>query len=90
MLTVTESAKRLLKKILLSKTDDPDVGLRLSLKPPGQLGIVLGREAEGDQVVEHQGLKVLLVAQELAPVLDGETLDIQDTANGPTLVISKE
>ena len=90
MLTVTESAKELLKDKLVAHTDDPEIGLRLELKPPGQLGLVVGREAEGDQVVEHEGLKVLLVAPELAHVVDGITLDVQDTADGPKLVVSRE
>jgi len=89
MLTVTDSAKQLLKETLSAHTDDPEIGLRLELKPPGQLGIVLDREAEGDQVVEHEGTKVLLVAPELAPAVDGITLDVQDTADGPKLVVSK-
>lgn len=89
MLTVTESAKQLLKETLQAHTDDPEVGLRLSPGEPGQqLGIVLDREAKGDQVVEHEGAKVLLVPSELAPALDGVTLDIQDTADGPKLVVS--
>ena len=90
MLTVTEGAKQLLKETLLAHTDDPEIGLRLSLKAPGQLGIVLDREEEGDQVVEHEGAKVLLVAPELAPVVDGGTLDVQDTADGPKLAVFRE
>ena len=69
MLTVTETAKQLLKETLLAHSDDPEAGLRLSMKPPGQLGIMLDSEAEGDQVVEHEGAKVLLVASELAPIV---------------------
>jgi hypothetical protein len=53
-------------------------------------GIVLDREAEGDQVVEHEGAKVLLVASELAPVVEVVTLDVQDTTEGSKLVIRKE
>ena len=90
MLTVTESAKQLLKKTLRSHSDDPEAGLRLSMDSGGQLEMVIDSEAEGDQVVEHEGAKVLLVAPELAPALEGVTLDIQDTADGPKLVISRE
>jgi Fe-S cluster assembly iron-binding protein IscA len=90
MLKVTESAKQLLKETLTAHSDDPEIGLRLSLKPPGQFGIVLDREAEGDQVVEHEGAKALLVAPELGSVVEGVTLDVQDTPEGPKLVISKD
>lgn len=91
MLTVTESAKQHLKELLLAaRSDDPEISLRLELKPSGQFGMVLDREAEGDQVVEHEGAKVLLVASELAPVVEGVTLDVQDTPDGPKLVVSRE
>ena len=90
MLTVTEDAKQLLKETLRAHSDDPEVVLRLSMKPPGQLGILLDNEAEGDQVIEHEGVKVLLVASELAPMVEGVTLDIQDTPDGPKLVVTKE
>lgn len=87
MLTVTEDAKQLLKETLQAHTDDPETGLRLSVKAPGQLGITLDNEADGDLVVEHEGAKVLLVASELDPVLDGVTLDVQDEGEGPTLIV---
>ena len=90
MLTVTEGAKQLLKGILTSHSDDPEVAVRLSFNPPGEFGIVLDREAEGDLVVEHEGAKALLVASELAPVVETVTLDVQDTPEGPKLVMSKE
>lgn len=90
MLTVTESAKRLLKGTLAAHSDDPEVALRLSFNPPGEFGIVLDREAEGDQVVEHEDTKILLVASELAPVVEGVALDVEDTAEGAKLVIRKE
>lgn len=90
MLTVTDSAKQLLKETLSAHTDDPEIGLRLELKPPGQLGIVLDREAEGDQVVEHEGAKVLLVGHELTSLLHEVTIDVQATPDGPKLVVSQE
>lgn len=92
MLTVTESAKRNLKEILLATTDDSEFGLRLSMKPRGQLGLmlVLDREAPGDYVVKHEGLKALLVKEELVPLVDGVTIGTQDTPEGPRLTISRE
>jgi Fe-S cluster assembly iron-binding protein IscA len=90
MLTVTESAKQLLKETLLAHSDDPEAVPRLSMMPPGQLGIMLDSETEGDQVVEHEGVKVLLVASELAPVVDRVTLDVQDTPEGSKLVVFRE
>jgi len=90
LLTVTDSAKEQLKETLLGNTDDPEIGIRLRLGPGRQFGLVLDREAEGDQIVEHDGLKVLLVGQELATILELVTLDVQDTPDGPKLIVVKE
>ncbi len=89
MVTVTESAKGLLKEILTAHSDDPEMGVRLASDPQGQLGLVLDKEEPGDQVVEHQGVKALLVASELAPALEEVTLDVQDTEDGPKLVVHR-
>jgi len=90
MLTVTDSAKLELKRMLLEHVDDPEIGLRLTLEPPRQFGLTLDREGVGDPVTEHEGAKVLLVAPELAAQLDEITIDTKDTPEGPKLVISKE
>ena len=90
MISVTDSAKKHLKGALLAHSDDPDISLRLVAKPGGQLGFVLDRETKGDQVVEHKGTKVLLVGQELAPVVTGLILDVRDTAEGSELFLSRE
>ena len=90
MVKVTETAKQELKKQLLAYTNDPDLSIRLESKSPGELRLVLDRESEGDQVIEHEGTKVLLVAPELATALEGIALDVQDTTDGPKLVARKE
>jgi Fe-S cluster assembly iron-binding protein IscA len=90
MLTITESAKQLLKEILKTHSDDSNKGIRLVLESPGQLSLALGTEEKDDQVIEHEGAKVLLVSKELMPVVEGVTLDVEDTANGPKVVALKE
>ena len=90
MLTVTEGAKQILKEKLLANTDDREVSLRLLMKPPGQLGLVLDRESPTDNIIEHEGLKLLLVEPEVVGLLEGATLDVQDTPDGPKLVVLKE
>jgi len=89
MVTVTENAKQQLKETLLANSDDPETGLRLSFKSPGQFGLVLDKEHKGDQVVEHEGSKVLLVGLEIVEQLQGATLDVGDTPEGTKLVISR-
>jgi len=92
MLTVTEGAKQNLREILIATTDDPEFGLRLSMKPRGQLGLMLllDKEVPDDYVVKHEGLKILLVRQDLMPLVDGVTIGTQDTPEGLRLTISRE
>lgn len=89
MLTVTENAKQLLKETLREHSDNPETSIRLSLGEEGQFGIALDVESEGDQVVEYEGDKVLLIASAMSTVLESRTLDVQDTEEGPRLVISQ-
>ena len=89
MITVTERAKGRLKDLLLASTNDPDFGFRLVLKAPGELGLQLDREGVSDDVVEHEGSKVLLVGPEVAQLVAGATLDTEDTPEGTKLVISR-
>ena len=87
MLAVTERAKEKLKSILLSKVDNPQAALRLTATGQGQLGLMVDVETPGDEVVEHQGSKVLLIEKELATRLEGTTLDVEDTPDGPELAV---
>ena len=88
---MTEGVKQHLKKVLLAGTDDPDLGIRLTVEASGEYGVALDREAPGDHVVEHEGSKVLLVAHEVAERLGELTLDTQDTPEGARLgLVPKE
>jgi Fe-S cluster assembly iron-binding protein IscA len=87
MLNVTDNAKKRLREQLENYTDDSEVGARLVIRSSDQLGLVTDKEKPGDQVVEYEGLKVLLLGKEAAPRVDGKTLDLQDTVSGQKLVI---
>lgn len=88
MLIVTEGAKNELKKILYEKVDHPLAGIRLlSGAQPDNFGLSIDIEVPGDQVVEHDGSKVLLIDSELSLHLDGDTLDVEDTASGKSFVV---
>lgn len=89
MLTVTESAKQILWEMVMENSEDPDTGVRLTLGPTGRLSLVLGKESYGDYIVEYEGEKVLLVAPEIASVVDDITIDTKDTPNGPKLFVSR-
>lgn len=88
MLIVTEGAKKELKKILYEKVDHPLAGIRLlSGVQPDNFGLAIDIEVSGDQVVEHNGSKVLLIDCELSERLDGDILDVEDTASGKSFVV---
>lgn len=83
---VTDEAKNKLKETLLANTNDPEVCLRLVMNSPPKLGLALGlvldKEAEGDEVIEHEGSKILLIGKEMADTGNNFTLDSQDTPDG--------
>ena len=87
MIDVTERAIQELKRILFSKADLPQARLRLTANGEGGLGLGLDIDMPNDRVVEHEGLTVLVVEERLANSLNGITLDVEDTLEGPQLVI---
>jgi len=91
MVTVTDRAKEQLKETLLAHVkDDPEIGLRLTQESPDLFRLEPDREVEGDNVIEHDGYKVLLVGPKLATIVEEFTIDVQDTVEGPNLVVRKE
>ena len=90
MVNVTERAKQELKILLSRKVDFPKARLRLMDRGKGILGLGVDVEAPGDQIVEYEGIKVLIVEPGLATNLKGVTLDVDDTLEGAKLVISEE
>jgi Fe-S cluster assembly iron-binding protein IscA len=88
MIRVSEKAKAELRKMLAEKVDNPLAGIRLVRgTAPGLFGLAVDIELPGDQVVEHAGSKILLVDKELSKHLDGSTIDVEDTAQGKSLVV---
>lgn len=87
MITVTERAKEQLKTMLIANQADPDDGLRLLPSPGGRFVLAIGSELSGDQVVEYEGHKVLLVGIEYFSMLDGAVVDYRETKDGPVLLV---
>jgi Fe-S cluster assembly iron-binding protein IscA len=88
MVSVTENACRELKRILSEKVDWPGARLRLVDRGQGILGLGIDIELSGDQVVEYEGIRVLIVESELATKLKGITLDVDYKPDGAELVLS--
>ena len=86
MITVTERAKEALKTILFTAGADPDKGLRLLPTEDG-VALALDSKLTGDEVVEYEGYKVLLIGIEYFRIFDGATVDCRDTEEGPVLLV---
>jgi len=87
-MVVTEAAKKILKEKLSSNTEETDVFIRLKKNSEDKLELVIGREVEGDTVVEYEDKKLLLVTEELATTLENALIDVKETDEGSKLIIS--
>jgi Fe-S cluster assembly iron-binding protein IscA len=90
VIEITDAAKTELKRILNENSQDPAAVLRLTSTPDGSLGLMLDSAAEGDNVIEHDGIKVLVIEEELAGMMSGVSMDVEDTDEGPMLTFRSE
>jgi|tagenome__1003787_1003787.scaffolds.fasta_scaffold18889630_1 iron-sulfur cluster assembly protein len=89
MITVTEEAKELCRGI-----DNPD-GTILRLDPvetdqaygETQIRLGIGEPKSDDQVVQHEGEDLLRIARPVSEALNGSTIDLVETLEGPALGI---
>ncbi|MDY6908189.1 MAG: hypothetical protein SV910_08190 [Chloroflexota bacterium] len=86
-MTVSTKAAEELKGKLGEYSNEPDDVFRLILDPEG-LKIVLDAERQGDQVIQHEGDSILVVASDLSLALAGVTIDCEEGPEGPMLTIS--
>ena len=89
MVTVTDKAAAKLREM---KSVLPENGqtLRLVMQEADGLlniGLAPDQEKEGDQIVESEGEKVLLVDPITSDILDGTRIDVVDTPQGEQLSI---
>src|SRR5436190_735934 len=84
MIHVTEPAFRQLQ-ILVSEQEDPTKGLRIYVENGGcaglQYGMGLDHAKEGDEIVERDGVKVIIDAGSVR-FLNGSTIDYSDDLAG--------
>ena len=86
MLEVTERAKQELMKTLKANTDNPEACMRLTLDHHGSIGFRIDTEKQGDQVVEYENSKLLVVEKDVLESLPGLTLDIEESPDGNRFV----
>ncbi len=103
MVSVTTEAKDLLQEILQQAEQqgaaiDQETSIRLAPTTDGSenggsgqvaLGLMLDRPQDGDQVVEYNGRKVLIIDSSTSDLLDGVTLDAVETPEGKRLAIGQ-
>ena len=87
MIDITEHAKEELNRLLIAKVDWPGALLRLLDRGKGKLGLGIDIQKPGDEVIEYEGKRLLLVEATLAASLEDITLDVDNTPDGTELVI---
>jgi hypothetical protein len=87
LLAVNGRAKDELRRIIFSRTENPQAAVRLITSRPGEFGLQMDTATTDDHVVEHDGKNVLLVDHELSNTLGEYTLAFEDKkfvmAKGP-------
>lgn len=87
MLEVSQSARELLKDILEANSETEGSILRFSLDEKRKLGIIVASPDPNDEIIEHEGAKILALEEGLSDKLDGIVLDTEATTNGSQLVV---
>ena len=86
MVNVTDIAKNELKRILATRSLDPDKYLRLAIPPtwdgPGDFGIVIDVEGYGDEFIEVDGIRLLALDPTLVERLADAVLDFKESSDG--------
>ncbi|MBF6600553.1 MAG: hypothetical protein IVW36_08590 [Dehalococcoidia bacterium] len=85
MLLVSQKAAAALHDTLdQNRKDDADI-LRIAQTDQG-LALAIGKEHDGDQLIDHDERHILAIEPAVADALDGATLDLTETPEGPRLV----
>ena len=90
MLKVTEKAAQVLVDMLKEKGESEEDCLRLVSQDGENFVIGVGKLKEGDQVVNYNGKRVLIIDGILASHLANVTVGVKDAEAGPEIVIFKE
>jgi Fe-S cluster assembly iron-binding protein IscA len=85
---VTEAAAKQLHNLLSEHQVGQDTTLRLVPQPGGRLGIALDLQGVDDELIESNGQTVLVIAPDVASMLDGSLIDVLETAEGHRLTIN--
>src|SRR5262249_61966215 len=85
MVTVTDRARVALKGALSRNIEEAGIGLRLDVSDDGGLALYPDRAKAGDEIVEHEGDVLLLIADDISRPLAGAMIDVAETPEGDRL-----
>ncbi len=80
-LVISKPARAALKELLQNTRRKPNQVIRFVSDSEGD-GLVLGKKNDGDQVVRHDGLTILVVDPILSEKLSDRTLDARPSSGG--------
>jgi len=89
MLTMTPEAGTYLSGILNERNCPEDVAIRFLCEGQG-IAMRLDNAKPEDTSVEHEGRTVLLLDEQVANLLEGQTLDVEKSQEGERLFLAKE
>jgi len=84
MLEISHEALLLLKDTLQAQGQE---GIFRLIPAQDSLALQLTSAEDGDVIYEDEGTAVLAAPTDLANGIDGQMIDIEDTAQGPRLVL---
>ncbi len=87
MLTMTEAAGAHLIDLLGEAEVPEDVAIRFVVESE-ELTLRLDKECPGDEALSHEGKTVLLLDEEMSPLLSDKTLDVEPSDEGPKLTLT--
>jgi Fe-S cluster assembly iron-binding protein IscA len=77
MITITEKARDKMKNLLDSTVNNPLIGLRLEVNSSDEYVLETDVEKPGDEVVKHEGFKILFIGKDKVDSFDGYTIDYE-------------
>jgi iron-sulfur cluster assembly protein len=91
MVTLTDKAAGKVKELLNGQGPDEEAGLRVAVRGGGcsgfQYALAFDEQREGDQVYEHQEIRLLIDAESL-PFVDGSEVDYVEGLQGAGFAVN--
>lgn len=87
MLNASDAACAFLGQLLVESDAPDDAAVRFVIDG-NSLSLQLDDEKPGDATFNHEGRTVLVVDEDISKILDGKTLDLEESEEGPKLTLT--